>query len=206
MGMDSHVQKVLGGDPETYPSTYFFWLMIQIFPLALTGVARSDTFIMATRFPQLLCVIICYVMVTDSNGMFEWSKYGKKITATIIGASLFFIIYREFPQIDIWLKDCGAVLGYMAFVSMIAYLLFGEITTIRESYVNFKHGKERMRGWHLLIFRFVGFSLQSTHYGMKFGTKDPVFLLTLLGLIGTGTILAIYAKTPKKVLILKTSN
>ena len=202
MGMDSHVQKVSGLKPEKYPQHYFFWLMVQIFLLAIAGLARNDTFIMATRFPQLLCVIICYVMVTNTTGMFEWKKYGAKITITIIAVFVFFVTYKQFPVISNWMEKYSNVFGYLATASMVAYFIFGEVTTIRECWVNFKKGKERMRGWHLLIFRFAGFALQSAHYEMKFGPTDPIFLLTTLGLFGTGTILVLYAKTPKEVFLL----
>ena len=205
MGMDSHVQKVLGKPPEIFPTGYFFWLMIQIFPLILAGIAREDTFVMATRLPLLLFVIICYVMVTNKDGIFEWSKYGNKIILTAIVVSLFFVGYKQFPEIETFLKKNSELFGYIAFLSMVAYIVFGEVTTIKKSYTNLKCGNVRMRGWHLLLFRFVGYCLQTGHYELKFGCSDPFFLVNALGLIGTGTMIVLYYKTPIALLHVKDS-
>ena len=98
MGLKSHAEKAKTGQSHSkYPVAYFKWLAIQLVPLIIAGFAKHDMFIIGTRFILLACVMICYIAVTDEDGVFTYEEYGDKIWWSLTIIIAFILCFGVFP-------------------------------------------------------------------------------------------------------------
>ncbi|MFC1754738.1 hypothetical protein ACFL96_15305 [Thermoproteota archaeon] len=197
MALESHTNKVKNKKSHIYPDSYFFWLIIQLIPLILAGVAREDPFILATRIPLFICVLLAFTMVKDTDGIFQWKEYGMKLMFLLVSSSLFFMIWMQFPIVQEYLVSQKAFFAYSAMVAMALYLIFGQGSTIAKLWKRYSKDQTRMRGLDLQVWRFSGFFIPAIHYGFAYGPTDAFFLKSLIGSIGAFVMIALYSISKK---------
>ena len=190
MALNSHAQKVNGQTPEVYPIQYFLGMMIQLVPLIVAALARNDAFTLGTRIPLLVCVLICYAMVTDNDGKFEWHEYGTPLMVFLVVTTLTFMAWTQFPQVQQFMAHHKTVFGILAAATMVLHILFGQGATMRKLWKMGAENQSRLRGLDLQFCRLAGFALPATHYWFSYGGTDPFTIVSIAG--GSGSLVIIF--------------
>ena len=193
IGLDSHTVKATQhGRPEVYPKEYFWMLAIQLVPLTITGAARQDVFIFATRGITLLCVLIVYQMVANESGVFEWKAYRGRICFILSVLFLAPMLWVEYPPLRAAVTAYPTALGWLSVGIMGLFVIYGQGVTLLTIWNRSWSGHYQVRGFGLQIVRFAGFALQAVHYGLAFGVTDPIFVQSTLGALGAASIICAY--------------
>lgn len=172
-----------------YPASYFKSLIIQLIPITVSGLARNDEFIIATRLGLLGSTLLALGLVRSDKGTFTsrwhigWATFW--LVVVVLGSVLWFKTVHVHNFIATWEKE----ISYFTVAAMIFFMIFGQGVTAKTLFLHYTTGAYGFKSFGLQVIRFFAFSSQALIYAVVNGAWDVFFISAAIGTIGVSMVL-----------------
>ena len=178
-----------------FPPGYFTMLVIQTFPMTVTGFVLNDLFIIGTRTATLAATLVVYGMINSRDGSFDtwwhrlWALFWLSVAVLGVMAWSDSATLRQFVQQ--WEKW----ISWSAVVAMLVFVVRGQLAVAKQLFRHFLEGNYSIKRFSLQLVRLFCLAPQAAHYWFApSGAEpllglDPIFLSCLLGTVGVILVL-----------------
>ena len=196
LGAKYHAAKTHGDNSVgQFPEGYFTMLVIQLFPLLITGFLIYDPYIIGTRLGTLVVVLVVYGMTKSAKGTFKTRAYRLGVAFWLGAAILGPMIWVEADGLRAFVQKWEMWIAWASVAAMILFVIKGQWAVAKSLFRHFLQGNYTLKRFSLQVVRFLGFFFQAIHYWFApsnatplFGI-DPIFLQGALGVLGVGIVI-----------------
>jgi hypothetical protein len=170
-------------------------LVIQTFPMAVTGLVLNDLYIIGTRTATLVAALVVYGMIKSRDGSFDtwwhrlWTLFW--LSVAVLGA----MAWSDSTLLRTFVHDWEKWITWSSVAGMLAFLIRGQLVVAKQLFLHFVRGNYSIKRFSLQLVRFLCLAPQAAHYWLApsgapplFGL-DPIFLTCLLGTLGVILVL-----------------
>jgi hypothetical protein len=178
-----------------FPPGYFTMLVIQTFPMTVTGFVLNDLFIIGTRTATLAVALVVYGMINSRDGSFDtswhrlWALFW--LSVAVLGA----MAWSDSASIRKFVQDWEKWISWSAVAAMLVFVVKGQLAVAKQLFRHFLVGNYSIKRFSLQLVRLLCLAPQAAHYWLApSGAEpllglDPIFLSCLLGTIGVIVVL-----------------
>ena len=178
-----------------FPPGYFTMLVIQTFPMLVTGFVLSDLYIIGTRAATLVVTLVVYGMVKSRDGTFDtrWHRLWALFWLSV--AVLGLMAWSDSAATRKFVHDWEKWIAWSAVVAMLAFVVRGQLQVAKELFRHFLAGNYTVKRFSLQVVRFFCFAPAAAHYWLVPSAADtllgfdPIFVNCALGTVGVTFVL-----------------